>query len=194
MEKVLSYALLGAGLMACTGQLPDGTSSNEATPTATGSHGVAVVRKDATRTSLVLVDEPNAARATEILDGGNPSQFHWILMRLSGDGSELQNGVSADLSNLTSGVEFAQSYNGPCNPALSNFQPCWLLEDYKSGDSGLSGTVLLQVKDGIVSGQFHVSWTGVTDRFGEPAQQHTHNTDGGIGALLLNTEGNGGVP
>lgn len=173
-----SIAVLGVGVgVGCTDK-PDEERPNR---------GVAVVSRTATAaTTFVFLNEVNTARVPEILAGEAPNGFQWLAVHIPGARANELNtsGVTIDLAQADGETTFAQSYSGSCNPALDVRGPCWLSESYAAGESGLSGSVALRVTEGTVLGGLEVSWTGITDRFGAPAQHLTHNTSAPVAAVI----------
>ena len=71
-------------------------------------------------------------------------------------------------------VEFEEVYTDVCNPATRDFQTCHLFEHYTAGDPGLTGTVSVHTTPTTIESQVDITWQGITDRFGPPAQWHQH--------------------
>lgn len=186
MRKVVVGSLCALGMLVGCESQPAGA------PGASGSNvstrGVAGVRHAATQsTTVVFLNENNASHIPDILAGASPTGFEWISIQVGPThAGELDTaaGANLDLTDLAADVVFTQSYSGPCNPALNNFDACWLKEQYRAGDEGLTGSIRLQLSQGIATGNFDVSWSGMTDRFGVPTQHHTHETSMEVSAVI----------
>jgi hypothetical protein len=94
-------------------------------------------------------------------------------------------GLQIDLRDQLSNFSFSQVFLGPCNPALSNFQTCFLYETLDAGAQGVSGTLRLSIKDSVLSGDYDVSIEGYTDRFGDPTQWNKHGTIANVSAAIV---------
>lgn len=176
---------LGAGLLlllassACSTDQPDGSGTSDPN---IGTHASAVVSTAPDMTTLVFGAQDRAADLARVASGERPKDFPWIAAQVPNSlASNLRSldGVHIDLAEKQSGAAFLQVYGGPCNPALRDFSTCLLLEQYTSGETGLTGTMVLRITDSVASGSFDVTWEGDTDRFGEPVQWVSHETSAG---------------
>ncbi len=155
-----------------------------------GGRGVARMVENSVIT-IAITSEDNKDQLDLVLSGASPKTFHWVAFQMPAsahDSLVSAEGITLDLKNAESNVQFSQVYRETCNPAKEDFSPCWIYEQYLSGQTGLSGSVLLRVADTQVFGSYDVSWEGLTDRFGEPIQQYSHQTIGSVGVTLLDGE------
>jgi hypothetical protein len=131
---------------------------------------------------FAFAGESKQERLAEVLGGQTPRDFHWLMFSIDRahlDEMASPQGLSIDLSN-PSKFSFSQVYEGTCNPALRNFNACWLYENLVAGSPGVRGTIDLRLSESEITGSFDVTIEGDTDRFGEPIQWHSHQTLGGI--------------
>lgn len=187
MFNVRLSVFLVLACAACASRTGTDSRGPSAGSGAHNNQGVAFVQTTTGSTKLVFVNETNASRSSDVLAGTNPSGFQWILIELGPNRStELASAASThvDLTDATDGSVFSQEYSGPCNPANNDFNACWLFEKYHAGDVGLTGALDLHITNSgtIVEGDIDVKWSGLTNRFGDPIQQHTHETEFGIHA------------
>ena len=126
-------------------------------------------------------------RADEPISGA-PKDFYWVSFAIPDSDDErlfTEEGFTWEMTDASRDVVFAQVYRDTCNPALEDFSPCWLYEKYRSGETALTGRVSLRVRDGVAFGSYEIYWEGLTDRFGEPLQQHGHQTIASIAAVVV---------
>lgn len=143
--------------------------------------------------ALAYTDLAQQDQLPQILEGGQPTGFHWAMLNVpvslsvAIDGTEL----TADLADATAGIAFQQVYQGVCNPARTDFNECWLYEHYSSGQEGLSGRIQLKVEGAMAQGRIDIEWAGYTDRFGDPIQYHQHGTSVSINVpvSIVNKDG-----
>lgn len=141
---------------------------------------MAMVSTSSTNVELAYTDASHGDLLGEILAGSRPMDFHWAKLSFPSSPALATTGFVADLSDSGTRVTFEQVYAGVCNPALTNFNQCWLHERYAAGEPGLTGTVSLRVDTASARGVIDISWAGETDRFGDPVQYHQHGTTAAI--------------
>jgi hypothetical protein len=149
--------------------------------------GVARIVEDS-KITVVITSEDNQSRIDEVLNGSAPKTFHWVSFEVPSaqhDALYSADGLSVDMQNSATGVRFTQVYRETCNPALEDFSPCWILETYSAGETGLAGNAHLRLSATNVYGSYEVSWQGTTDRFGSPAQYYQHNTIASVAATVV---------
>lgn len=142
--------------------------------------GVAIKTADAGRVTIAYTDETHQTDLPSIAEGAIPTGFAWATISIRDvDAVAMTSDAGlaiADLREANRQLSFSQVYPGPCNPALNDFSTCWLLESYTSGMEGFTGRLTLRESNAVISGSFDIDWVGLTDRFGEPIQQHQHTT------------------
>jgi hypothetical protein len=177
MPKKLLAALLICG---CTqSSTKEGTQASD--------RGIARVSSSEV-TRVLLTSESNRVRTDEVLMGTGPGDFHWVLITVpSSHADELYSdaGLSVDMRDSDVNTSFEQVYRETCNPAKEDFSPCWIRERYSSGEAGLVGTLNLRLSESEAIASYEVSWDGVTDRFGDPAQQYSHTTSAQVAAKIV---------
>lgn len=149
---------------------------------------VAALGSTGTTETVVFTASENASKVSQILAGATPKDFHWISVTIplaSDPRARSQDGLSVDLTDTTTGVVFRQVYQDVCNPALKDFQPCWLFESYEAGIQGLSGNLVIGLTDTNATGVWDLTWEGLTDRFGPPEQWHRHGSSAGIAGPFI---------
>jgi hypothetical protein len=144
------------------------------------AQGVAIKASDGPNVTIAYARTENSGELPKVLESTSPRNFPWVAITITDvDAAKMGTAeglVIADASDPESGVIFSQVYLGPCNPALSDYSDCFLFEKYESGEPAFRGRFHLIETGSTISGFFDVSWEGLTDRFGEPLQQHRHET------------------
>lgn len=163
-----------------------GCGQQEGDNSVISKQAVASVTAQGTISKIAYTDATHADALVSVLDGEQPKDFHWVMVTFptSASASGVNNLVT-DLTNAESNVTFTQVYQGVCNPALDNYNECWLFERYEAGEPGLSGSLQLTVMSDRATGMFDIVWEGLTDRFGAPTQWHKHGTLASFDAPLV---------
>lgn len=141
------------------------------------SEAMAIIARTGPVATIAIADQSERENLTAIADGETPAGFHWIRLVVPAAMLDLSDQTSLDLSQRSTAVGFAQSYMDICNPAKEDTSKCWLHEQYASGDVGLTGSIEMTSREGVIEGRIALSWEGETDRFGDPLQWHRHESE-----------------
>lgn len=172
-------SISAVGFVACSEADPSQVSTQSQTVAVMASHG--------NTATLAFAAEEFQSRLDDVQAGQKPKDFHWVMFTLSATQVEelsSPSGLSIDFLSSV-GSRFEQVYLGPCNPALGQFQSCFLYEDVSSGASGVKGVASMRIDNDRFEGNYDVSIEGNTERFGQPVQWHRHGSIGTISAKLV---------
>jgi hypothetical protein len=165
-----------------------GCSESKSRPSNDTTVAIQAISSSVSSIEIAYTSSEYANQLPSIVASTPPKNFHWVSFGFpvgASDALHSAQGLQIDLTDKSTTVTFSQVYPGPCNPAKNDFSDCWLYESYAAGDSGLTGSLAVTVHGAAASGGFNVTWEGITDRFGDPPQQHQHSTEGGFVAAIV---------
>lgn len=175
--------LLTLAVVGCTSQ------KNSASASSTTRQAAAVAQSGPTGLIVAFSAPENASRLDEVLSPEPPKDFHWVMIRTdpaAASAAASPGGLAISLHESSPVIAFSQAYQDACNPPQRNFDPCWFIESYTSGDPGLSGTLKLQYDGTNASVSYDLTWEGETDRFGSPPTYYKHGSTGGYSGKVIN--------
>jgi hypothetical protein len=144
----------------------------------------AVVRVGGERMAIIVADRAPTDSEIDGIVQSSITSFPWVRLEVptSTHGNAVVNVASDDVD-----LVFAQSYFDSCNPADAfSERKCWLVEQYRAGESGFRGTVSIRVDEQGLQGGYDVYWEGLTNRFDGPEQWHGHSSTGSFNLAAQN--------
>ena len=150
---------------------------------------VAVVQRGAADETLrIAVASPEyLARIPEVFTDAPPRDFRWIEVDIPASLRERvfsPDGVTADLTDATSTIQFAQTYTEACNPRIGDYTVCWYVERLIAGVDGVTGVLQLTGTSTELTASIDVTSKSYTTQWGDPPYYYEHGTTSGFTAIF----------